>query len=65
MGIPTVTVATDAFTELFQLESQQRGLPELAHVLVPHPIGGIKPEAVRVKAAPLIDEILAALTHSA
>ena len=32
--------------------AEQRGLPDLARLIVPHPIGGLKPEAVRAKAAP-------------
>ena len=60
-----MTVGTDEFTDLLHLEAEQRGLPDLAHVLVPHPIGGLKPEGVRTKATPTVDELLAALTDSA
>ena len=49
MGIPTVTVGTSAFTDLLQLEAEQRGLPELDRLIVPHPLGGLRPERVRAR----------------
>ena len=49
LGIPTVTVGTTAFTDLLQLEAGQRGLPELDRLIVPHPLGGLKPERVRAR----------------
>jgi hypothetical protein len=58
-------VATDAFIELFRLEATQRGLPDLPVVVVPHPIGGLKSDAVRVKATPIVDEMLAKLSMPA
>ncbi len=58
LGIPTVTVGTSAFTDLLQLEAEQRGLGGLERVIVPHPIGGLKPEAVRSK---VDDSVVAAL----
>ena len=47
MGIPTVTVGTSAFTDLLQLEAEQRGLPELDRLIVQHPLGGLRPDRVR------------------
>jgi len=41
---------TDAFEDLFRLEAEQRGAPGLAHVIIPHPLGGIQPEAVIARA---------------
>jgi len=49
MGIPTVTVGTSAFTDLLQLEAEQRGLPELDRLIVPHPLGGLRPDRVRAR----------------
>ena len=39
-GIPTVTVGTDEFAGLLQLEAEQRGLAGLSRVIVPHPWAG-------------------------
>ena len=49
MGIPTVTVGTSAFTDLLQLEAEQRGLPELDRLIVPHPLGGLRSDRVRAR----------------
>ncbi|MFN0147693.1 MAG: hypothetical protein ACKVT1_14390 [Dehalococcoidia bacterium] len=57
-----MTIVTDAFMDLFTLEAEQRGLPGLTHLLVPHPLGGIRPPAVREKALAAVDNLLAALT---
>lgn len=61
-----MTVGTSAFTDLLQLEAEQRGLAELDRVIVPHPIGGLKPEAVRRKVDDeVVDQLLASLTTGA
>ena len=38
-----MVIGTDEFAELVRLECEQRGLPELHRLAIPHPIGGIKP----------------------
>ena len=66
MGIPTVTVGTSAFTDLLQLEAEQRGLPELDRLIVPHPLGGLRPERVRARVdAAVLDRLEAALLGQA
>ena len=60
-GIPTVTIGTDAFSDLLALEAEQRGLPELERIIVPHPLGGLKADAVREKVPGIIDGLHAAL----
>ena len=49
--MPTVTVGTHAFERLAALQSKAMGHPDLAVVIVEHPLGGIEPEEVRAKAA--------------
>ena len=61
MGIPTACLVTDAFEDLFHLEAEQRGMPDLSFFVVGHPIGGIRPAKVREKAAEAVDDALAAL----
>ena len=59
-----MTIGTSAFTDLLQLEAEQRGLPELQRIIVPHPIGGLKPEAIEGKVGEdVIDQLQAALTR--
>lgn len=45
-----MTVGTDAFSRLAALQSRAMGHPDLAVVLVEHPLGGIEPDEVREKA---------------
>jgi hypothetical protein len=56
-----VIVATAAFEDLVRLELQQRGLPDLPYVVVPHPLGGIRPPAVEEKARAALDDLVDAL----
>ncbi|MCY3571823.1 MAG: hypothetical protein OXH19_10850 [Chloroflexi bacterium] len=66
MGIPTVTVGTTAFTDLLQLEAEQRGLPELDRLIIPHPLGGLRPERVRARVdVGVLDRLEAALLGQA
>ena len=66
MGIPTVTVGTSAFTDLLQLEAEQRGLADLDRLIVQHPLGGLKPDRVRARVDDdVVDNLVAALTGTA
>lgn len=65
MGIPAVVIGTDEFAPLVTMEAEQRGLPSLHRVALPHPIGGIKPPAVIAKVAPALAEVIAHLTEPA
>ncbi len=47
------------------MEADQRGLPHLHRVALPHPIGGIKPPVVIEKARNAVDDIIAHLTEPA
>lgn len=55
-------VGTDEFQSLGQLESKARGMPDLRFAITQHPIGGLKPEQVREKAAAMVESTLAAVT---
>jgi hypothetical protein len=65
MGIPAVVIGTDEFAQLVTMEAEQRGLPGLHRVALPHPIGGIKPPAVIAKVKPALAEVIAHLTEPA
>jgi hypothetical protein len=39
-------------------------MPELHHIIVPHPLGGLKADAVREKVPPIVDQLFAALVES-
>lgn len=61
MGVPTACLVTDAFEDLFHMEAEQRGMPDLAYFVVGHPIGGIRPAKVKEKAADAVPDAVEAL----
>lgn len=46
-----MTVATDAFVRLAALQARSMGHPDLAVVVVAHPLGGVDPDEVLAKVA--------------
>lgn len=61
-GVPSVALFTEAFEGLADAVSRGHQVPDLARVILPHPLND-RPEAeVRSAAADRIDEIVAKLT---
>ena len=60
-GVPTVTVCTDLFVKLGEVERTALGMPELPMAIAKHPLGGIKKDAVLAKADTLLDQVIAGL----
>ena len=60
-GKPTVTICTNRFEALARATAIGMGMPNLPLVIVPHPIGGISPEEVKMKADSIIDNVIARL----
>ncbi|ETX08657.1 MAG: hypothetical protein ETSY2_04075 [Candidatus Entotheonella gemina] len=61
-GVPTVMVCTDEFSQLGRNEAESLGLPYLPIALVPHPLGGQKPDRILEKAEKSIDQVVAIAT---
>lgn len=61
-GIATVTVCTDQFFSLAKAEAEALGMPSLRIVVVPHPLAGLGPEEVKMKAQEAYKKIVEALT---
>jgi regulator of RNase E activity RraB len=61
-GIPTVTIATSAFAETIQKIIKDQGVPQIALVVVEHPIAGHNLEGVRKKADAAFPDIIKATT---
>ena len=61
LGVPTVCAGSHVFEEQFKLEAAHSGMPDLKFVFVQHPLGGVKPDGVRAKAAASFATVLAAL----
>jgi hypothetical protein len=63
-GVPTVMMCTDEFSQLGRNEAESLGLPYLPIALVPHPLGGQKPEQIAKKADFSVDQVVAIATTS-
>ena len=62
LGVPTVTVCTDAFTTLAREESRNLGLPDLPLAIIKHPLGGESEAAVKQLAAGAVEQVVQGLT---
>jgi hypothetical protein len=63
LGVPTVTVATNAFLSLARSTMESIGLADMAFVEVPHPMGMVSLEEIRAKADRAFPEILRMATQ--
>jgi hypothetical protein len=64
-GRPTVMICTDEFSQLGRHEAESLGMPALPLALVPHPLGGQKPEHIREKADKVLVHVVTILTTPA
>ena len=62
LGIPTVVVCTGPFTDSALVHSRTFGNEGFQPVDIPHPLGGLSLEDVKLRAASIHDQIVAALT---
>ena len=58
-----MTICSDRFKFLAQIEADSLGMPELPLVLVPHPIGGINANEVIQKADGIVEHVIACLVQ--
>jgi hypothetical protein len=59
---PTVTICSNRFEFLARATAKAMGISDLPLVVVSHPIGGISPEEVMLKADGIIDKVIGQLT---
>ena len=64
-GIPTVVICTNPFLNSAHVHARTFGRTGFRPVGIPHPLGGLKPEAVKERAGSILDEIITALTQDA
>jgi hypothetical protein len=62
--VPAVVLGTEVFLPLARTAAAALGMPDLAVVTVPHPIGGVDPAIVHDRAGSVVDAVLTALTRS-
>ncbi len=57
-GVPTLTIITNAFTDLARASMAAAGLPDMPFLVLEHPMGGISKERILAKADAAFPEIL-------
>ena len=57
-----MTVCTNLFLRLGEVERRALGMPELSMAIAQHPLGGLKTGAVLAKADALLDQVISGLT---
>lgn len=62
-GIPTVTIVSQLFEAVSQLEAASKGLPEMPIVIVPHPIATRSQEELELIGMGIAEKVLAGLSE--
>jgi len=62
MGVPTVTICTEAFIGLAREESKNLGMPNLPLAIIKHPIGGESLAVIRQRAEDALAQVAQGLT---
>jgi hypothetical protein len=57
-----VTICTDRFRVVAEVNCKSLGMPGLPVVYVPHPLGGLKSVEVQGKANAVLEQVIQALT---
>ena len=65
LGIPTVVICTEPFTNASLLHAKNLGNGAFQPVIIPHPLGGLQPGQVNERAAAIRERIVEALTDRA
>ncbi len=60
--VPAVFAASSEFADAADVQARALGLPDVARVLVPHPIQDATDDEMRAKAAAAVDALLRGLT---
>ena len=57
-GLLTAVICSDAFLDLAKTQARVFGVPDLPLVMIPHPLGGLSPEAVKGRADVAIPQVV-------
>ena len=63
LGIPTLVICTQPFTNSALLQARTFGKPNFQPIEIPHPLGGIATDLVVQRAAAIQQQVVAALTN--
>lgn len=62
LGVPTITVCTDAFVGLAREESKNLGMPDLPIAIVKHPLGGEPKNGITERSLVALDQVIEGLS---
>jgi hypothetical protein len=57
-GIPAAVVCTEPFARMGRATAEVAGLPDYPFLLVPHPMGRLRPEELRVRAETVLAAVI-------
>lgn len=60
-GIPAVPILTDAFDSTAKEMADLWGVPDFRFVMMPHPLGSLKPADIEQRADKLAEQVMALL----
>lgn len=60
---PAVFIASSEFEQAATAQAEALGLPEVRHIIVPHPIQDATDDEMRAKADAIVDAVVAALVE--
>ncbi len=60
-GRPAVFIASSAFVDAAETQSQALGLPQVHLIFVPHPIQDATDDEMRARADAIVDQVIEAL----
>ncbi len=64
-GLPTILVTTTSFKGLAKMEAKAFGMPDVEILAVPHPVGTLPPDKVRLKAEDAMEALVKLMTGGA
>ena len=60
-GIPAAVICTEPFQRMGRATAAVAGLPDYAFLLVPHPVGRLRPDELRARAEEILPAVVALL----
>ena len=63
LGVPTVTIVSNAFEALARAEVRSLGLPDMPVLVVPHPVAARSREVLRAWGDGLVPGVISGLTR--
>ncbi|HEY8449597.1 MAG TPA: hypothetical protein VIL95_03875 [Bacillota bacterium] len=59
LGLDAAVICTDAFRPLAVAQARALGRPDLPLLVIPHPLGGLKPEEARARSRAVLEALSA------